>query len=92
MGMFFPTGIRALAPRPAFVPWAWAANGCASVVGTVVAVMLALPTNTQAQTAVINIGANLQATDGFGFSTAWTPAMSSAQGAILFGTGSGPQR
>ena len=42
MGMFFPTGIRALAPRPVFVPWAWAANGCASVVGTVVAVMLAM--------------------------------------------------
>jgi hypothetical protein len=27
---------------PELVPWAWAINGCASVVGTVLAVMLAM--------------------------------------------------
>lgn len=42
-----------------------------------------------AQTATINVGSNQQLIDGFGFSTAWTPAMSSAQGNVLFGTGSG---
>ena len=53
------------------------------------AVVLALSTSAQAQTAFINVGANQQAIDGFGFSTAWCPALSSAQGNLLFGTGSG---
>lgn len=53
------------------------------------AVMLALSTSAQAQTAFINVGANQQAIDGFGFSTAWCPALTSAQGNLLFGTGSG---
>lgn len=53
------------------------------------AVMLALSTSAQAQTAFINVGANQQAIDGFGFSTAWCPALTSAQGNVLFGTGSG---
>jgi len=39
-----------------------------------------------AQTATINVAANQQTIDGFGFSTAWTPAMTSAQGNLLFGT------
>ena len=43
----------------------------------------------QSQTATINLAANQQTIDGFGFSTAWTPAMTSAQGNVLFGTGSG---
>lgn len=43
----------------------------------------------QAQTATINIASNQQTIDGFGFSTAWTPAMTSAQGNVLFGTGAG---
>ena len=43
----------------------------------------------QGQTATINLTANQQTIDGFGFSTAWCPAMSSAQGNVLFGTGSG---
>jgi len=40
LGSFFPLGIR-LAERvnPRLVPWAWAVNGCATVVGTLVAVM-----------------------------------------------------
>jgi len=42
-----------------------------------------------AQTATINVAANQQTIDGFGFSTAWTPAMTSAQGNLLFGTGGG---
>ena len=43
MGMPFPIGIRAVgATDPAHVPWAWAANGCASVVGSVCAVLGAM--------------------------------------------------
>jgi hypothetical protein len=40
LGSFFPLGIR-LAERtnPQLVPWAWAVNGCATVIGTLVAVM-----------------------------------------------------
>ncbi|MFQ5599047.1 MAG: hypothetical protein ACE5G2_00680 [Candidatus Krumholzibacteriia bacterium] len=46
MGMPFPTGIRAVAAsNPAHVPWAWAANGCASVVGSVCAVLGAMASN-----------------------------------------------
>jgi hypothetical protein len=43
MGMFFPTGI-ALVRRsnPGIVPWAWGMNGCAAVVGSVLAVILAM--------------------------------------------------
>jgi hypothetical protein len=42
LGVFLPTGVRALgSSRPAAVPLAWAANGSASVVGTVGSVMLA---------------------------------------------------
>jgi glucuronoarabinoxylan endo-1,4-beta-xylanase len=43
----------------------------------------------QSGTCFINVGSNQQLIDGFGFSTAWCPALSSAQGSILFGTGSG---
>ena len=57
--------------------------------GFIALVMLTLSTSAQAQTAFINVTANQQVIDGFGFSTAWTPVMSSAQGNILFGTGSG---
>ena len=53
------------------------------------AVMVSLAGIAQAQTATINLTSNQQTIDGFGFSTAWTPAMSSAQGNVLFGTGSG---
>lgn len=43
MGMFFPSGIQIVRrANVAFVPWAWAINGCASVVGTVLAVILAM--------------------------------------------------
>lgn len=40
LGGFFPLGIR-LAERanPRLVPWAWAVNGCATVVGTLLAVI-----------------------------------------------------
>ena len=40
LGSFFPLGIR-LAERvnPRLVPWAWAVNGCATVIGTLLAVM-----------------------------------------------------
>jgi hypothetical protein len=43
MGMFFPTGIQIIRrTHESFVPWAWGINGCASVVGTVLAVVLAM--------------------------------------------------
>ncbi|MBI4496139.1 MAG: hypothetical protein HY697_04305 [Deltaproteobacteria bacterium] len=43
MGMPFPLGIRLVGARWApFVPWAWCANGCASVLGSILPVILAL--------------------------------------------------
>lgn len=45
--------------------------------------------NAQAQTAIIDVGSSQQTIDGFGFSTAWCPTITSAQGSILFGTGNG---
>jgi spermidine synthase len=43
MGMFFPSGIQIVRrANVAFVPWAWGINGCASVVGTVLAVIMAM--------------------------------------------------
>ncbi|MDQ7850534.1 MAG: hypothetical protein QN152_02590 [Armatimonadota bacterium] len=43
MGMPFPAGIRFLGVHEAaLVPWAWGINGCASVVGAVVAAILQL--------------------------------------------------
>jgi hypothetical protein len=43
MGTFFPTGIQIVRrSHESFVPWAWGINGCASVVGTVLAVVLAM--------------------------------------------------
>jgi len=46
MGVPFPLGIRAIAATGgASIPWAWAANGCASVVGSVGAVLGAMVWN-----------------------------------------------
>jgi hypothetical protein len=43
MGVPFPTGLAALSTRrPALLPWAWGVNGCASVVATVLATLLAI--------------------------------------------------
>jgi spermidine synthase len=43
MGMPFPTGLAAVKDRaPAFVPWAWAINSTATVIGTILAVLLAM--------------------------------------------------
>jgi spermidine synthase len=43
MGMPFPLGLRGLgASASDFIPWAWAINGCASVVSAVLAVVLAM--------------------------------------------------
>jgi spermidine synthase len=42
MGVPFARGIEALGAHPAMVPWAWAANGSASVVAGVLAVLLSL--------------------------------------------------
>ena len=43
MGMPFPLGVRVLAARGGgHIPWAWAANGCGSVLGSVCAVLGAM--------------------------------------------------
>jgi spermidine synthase len=43
MGVPFPTGVAALEARaPDLIPWAWAINGCASVLASILAAMLAL--------------------------------------------------
>ena len=43
MGMPFPLGLARLSLRaPAFVPWAWALNGCASVIAAILALLLAM--------------------------------------------------
>jgi hypothetical protein len=43
MGTFFPSGVRALSQRlESAIPWAWAANASGSVVGSVLAVLIAL--------------------------------------------------
>ncbi len=43
MGMPLPTGLAAAGARsPELIPWMWAVNGCASVVGAVLATLVAL--------------------------------------------------
>jgi hypothetical protein len=43
MGMPFPGGIRLLGHLdPSLIPWAWALNGCASVLGSILSVIVAL--------------------------------------------------
>ncbi|MDR7099951.1 hypothetical protein J2X04_002332 [Lysobacter niabensis] len=43
MGMPFALGLSRLArTAPAFVPWAWGLNGCASVIAAILAVLLAM--------------------------------------------------
>ena len=42
VGVAFPLGLRLLAPAPATRALAWAANGCASVVGAVASTLLAV--------------------------------------------------
>ena len=43
MGIPFPLGISLLhAAAPRLIPWAWAVNGCFSVLAPILAVMLAL--------------------------------------------------
>ncbi len=43
MGIPFPIGVRMLTDsKKAFIPWAWAVNGCASVLGSILPTILAL--------------------------------------------------
>ena len=56
MGMPFPRGVAALREHSDVVPWAWAANGSASVISAVLAALLALSFGF---TAVLAIGAGL---------------------------------
>jgi glucuronoarabinoxylan endo-1,4-beta-xylanase len=59
------------------------------ICGLAVCVVVASSVTARAGTCTINVTANSQTIDGFGFSTAWCPIMSSAQADILFGTGNG---
>ena len=68
MGMPFPRGVAALASTSDVVPWAWAANGSASVVSAVLAAMLALSFGFGA-VLLIGGGLYLGAT-----ATRWSPA------------------
>ena len=57
MGMPFPLGLARLgAAAPGLIPWAWAINGCASVLSAVLATMLAIHIGF---TAVILLGVGL---------------------------------
>jgi hypothetical protein len=59
MGMPLPLGMASLQERaPVLIPWAWAVNGCFSVLSPVLAVMIALSTG---YNAVILCGAGLYA-------------------------------
>ncbi len=59
MGLPFPLGLAWLETRaPGWVPWAWAINGCASVVASVLAAILALGLGF---TAVVCLGAGAYA-------------------------------
>jgi len=43
MGMPFPLGLRLLTDsKRDLIPWAWAVNGCASVLGSITPIILAL--------------------------------------------------
>jgi len=45
MGVPFPTGLKRLGKRdPSLIPWAWAINGCLSILAPLLAVMLAMAT------------------------------------------------
>jgi glucuronoarabinoxylan endo-1,4-beta-xylanase len=61
-----------------------------SLAGIVITcVTFAASVTVRAGTCTINVTGNSQTIDGFGFSTAWCPALSSAQADVLFGTGNG---
>jgi spermidine synthase len=57
MGMPFPTGVR-VAERlnPGFIPWGWCVNGCATVLGSVASILVAMFTSF---TTVLYIGMGL---------------------------------
>jgi hypothetical protein len=62
MGLPFPAGLAWLEDMaPELVPWAWAVNGCSSVVAAVLAAILALSFGF---TAVLLLGAGAYATAG----------------------------
>jgi hypothetical protein len=43
MGMFFPSGLRSVGGQASgFIPWAWGVNGCMSVYGSVMAILVAM--------------------------------------------------
>jgi len=62
MGMLFPAGLRQIGPTE--LPWAWAVNGCFSVIGAALASVLAMDVGFRA---VLLTGAVLYAVAGLGF-------------------------
>jgi hypothetical protein len=62
MGMMFPLGLEKI--QPGMLPWAWGANGCFSVIGAVLASVLAMDFGF---TAVLLTGAALYAGAGLTF-------------------------
>jgi hypothetical protein len=53
MGAFLPVGMRVLTARaPEVIPWAWAANGVTSVVGSILCIVLAMGIGFRAVNAV----------------------------------------
>jgi len=72
MGMPFPLALAAAGERaPALIPWAWAINGCASVIGAVLASALAVELGF---TAVIVIAAALYAAAAFALPSMAAPS------------------
>ncbi len=71
MGVPFAVGLRRLASRPVLVPWAWAINGCASVVSSTAAVVAAVQWGFPA---VLVLGATAYAAAGLIARRAFTQA------------------
>jgi glucuronoarabinoxylan endo-1,4-beta-xylanase len=55
----------------------------------ILAATLAVPVGLRAGNCTINVTGNQQTIDGFGFSSAWSGILTSAQADLLFGTGNG---
>ncbi len=80
MGLPFPLGLAWLeAHAPGWVPWAWAVNGCASVVASVLAAILALSLGF---TAVVCLGAAAYAAAAF-----LLPGVKTSAGAPILNAG-----
>jgi hypothetical protein len=79
LGAFFPYGIRLTSSLdPDFTPWAWAVNGCLTVVGSVVCIMAA---TTWGFDAVLAACLVIYVLGALAFVASWSRAGSAAGGA-----------